>query len=126
VPSRNDPRRPGRRAKRSDDAHGLGAVLDGLLGERPWRAGMAVGELARRWADVVGPRLSEESRPASLEGGVLLVKVSSAAWAAQIGFLAQEVVARANQVMGQALVDAVRLTVEPESAAGWGGVRPAR
>jgi hypothetical protein len=100
--------------------------LDGLLGERQWRAGMAVGELARRWADVVGPRLSEESRPSTLEGGVLLVKVSSAAWAVQIGFLAEEVAARANEVMGQALVDAVRVTVEPESGAGWRDVRPAR
>ena len=126
MSSRNDPRRPGRRAKRSDDPQELGSVLDGLLGERPWRAGMAVGALARRWADVVGDRLAEESRPASLEGGVLLVKVSSAAWATQIGFLAQEVAGRANQVMGGAMVASVRVAVEPGFATGSGGVGPPR
>jgi predicted nucleic acid-binding Zn ribbon protein len=97
-------------------------VLDGLLGERPWRAGMAVGELARRWADVVGPRLAEESRPASLEGGALLVKASSAAWATQIGFLAGQVAARANEVMGQPLVSSVRVAVEPDWTDGRGRV----
>lgn len=126
MSSRNDPRRPGRKAKRSDDAHGLGSVLDGLLEDRPWRTGMAVGELARRWADVVGPRLAEESRPASLEGGVLLVQTPSSAWATQIGFLAEQVATRANEVMGKALVASVRVAVEPESSAETGSVRPPR
>jgi predicted nucleic acid-binding Zn ribbon protein len=122
VSSRNDPRRPGRRAKRSDDPHGLGTVLDALLGERPWRTGLAVGELARRWPDVVGPRLAQESRPSSLESGVLVVKASSAAWATQIGFLAEQVAARANEVMGQAVVASVRVAVEPGPTAGSGHV----
>jgi predicted nucleic acid-binding Zn ribbon protein len=85
---------------------------------------MAVGELGRRWADVVGARLAEESRPASLEGGVLVVKTSSAAWAAQIGFLAAQVAARANEVMGQSLVASVRVAVEPDWTEGRGRVGP--
>jgi predicted nucleic acid-binding Zn ribbon protein len=126
VSSRNDPRRPGRRAKRSDDAQGLGVVLDGLLGDGLWRAGLAVGELARRWDDVVGERLAEESRPAALEGGTLFVKASSAAWATQIGFLAEQVAARANEVMGRAVVVSVKVAVEPGPTTGTGRVGPGR
>jgi predicted nucleic acid-binding Zn ribbon protein len=100
--------------------------LDGLLGDRLWQAGLAVGELARRWDDVVGERLAEESRPAALDGGILFVKATSAAWATQIGFLAEQVATRANEVMGRAVVVAVKVAVESGPPAGPGSVGPRR
>src|SRR5437773_32935 len=87
-------------------------VLEGLLGQRPWRAGMALGSLGRRRADGGGYRLAEESRPAALEAGVLIVRASSAAWAAQIGFLAAEVARRSNEVLGEGSVASVKVLIE--------------
>jgi hypothetical protein len=46
-----------------------------------------------------------------LEGGFLLVRASSGAWAAQVKFLAGEVRERANQVLGTAAVREVKVVV---------------
>jgi predicted nucleic acid-binding Zn ribbon protein len=48
---------------------------------------------------VVGLRLAEESAPVALDGGVLLVRASSSAWAAQIRFLSKEIAEGANRVL---------------------------
>jgi predicted nucleic acid-binding Zn ribbon protein len=101
-----------RRDQRSGQGEGLGSVFDQLMGERPWRSGMALGELERRWLDVVGERLAKETRPASLEGGLLLVRASSQAWAAQVNFLADEVRTQAQDVLGADTVTSVRVVVD--------------
>ncbi|HEY3210482.1 MAG TPA: DUF721 domain-containing protein [Actinomycetota bacterium] len=91
---------PGRRGPgRSDEPQALGSVLDVLGAERRLAAGLVLGALGRRWPTVVGERLAEESAPAALDGGVLLVKASSAAWAAQIRFLANQIAEGANRVL---------------------------
>jgi predicted nucleic acid-binding Zn ribbon protein len=103
---------------------GIGAVLDELLDRRPWRSGLALGELARRWDEVVGERLARASTPLSLERGLLVVQAASSAWAAQLEFLASEVRQRANQVMAgggddppdrgrPGPVEKVRIAVDP-------------
>jgi predicted nucleic acid-binding Zn ribbon protein len=72
---------------------------------------MALGRLADRWAEVVGDRLAAECSPASLEAGLLVVRATSAPWAAQIRFLAQAVRDRANEVLGEGAVSDVRVVV---------------
>jgi hypothetical protein len=89
----------------------IGAVLDGLLAARPWRSGVALGELARRWPEVVGERLAAESSPAAMGDGVLVIAVSSAAWAAQVRFLAEEIRNRAEPVVGGGEIGAIRVVV---------------
>jgi len=84
---------------RSDEAHALGTVLDALGAERRLAAGLVLGSLGKRWEEVVGERLAHESAPAALDGGVLLVKASSAAWATQIQFLAKQIKDAANRVL---------------------------
>jgi predicted nucleic acid-binding Zn ribbon protein len=101
---------------RSEEPHELGSVLEGLLGGRPWVAGMSLGELGRHWGSVVGERLVEESSPVALEGGVLVIRSSTAAWGAQLRFLADQVRERANEVLGGALIREVKVTVDPSPA----------
>ena len=123
------PRDPSRgRPPRSSDAEELSSVLDGLLGDRILRAGRAVGTLGRSWASVVGERLAEESAPVSLDDqGGLLVRASSAAWAAQVRFLSGEISAAANRLLGDDRVTSVRVVVgretgrkgESEGAGNW-------
>jgi len=94
-------------------AAGLGGVLEGLLAGTPWRSGIALGDLARRWAEVVGERLAAESQPARLDdGGVLVVRVSTAPWAAQLRFLADEVRSLANESLGSPLIREVRIVLQ--------------
>jgi hypothetical protein len=107
-----------KRPKRSPDAEGLSSVLDALLGEGTLRAGRAVGLLGRSWASVVGDRLAEESAPVRLDDeGSLLVRASSAAWAAQVRFLATEIEAAANRALGEDRVASVRVVVGREETA---------
>jgi hypothetical protein len=103
------------RGKRSDEALPIGAILDSLAGGRPLAAGLVLGELGRRWEAVVGDRLAGECAPAALHGGLLLVRANSAAWAAQVKFLASAVRDRANQVLGFEGVQEVRVTVREGS-----------
>ena len=109
---------PSRRPERSDRETGLGAIIDQLTAGRPWAAGMRLGELGRRWADVVGERLARESEPAGLEGGMLVVRVSSAAWGAQVRFLGGQIAARANETLGREVVRGVRVFVDTPRPSG--------
>ena len=93
----------------------LGSVLDTLLGSKgAWQAGLAGGELGRRWPDVVGERLAADSAPGGLdERGTLIVRASSPAWAAQLRFLAGRIAGNANGVLGRKAVSEVRVVVDP-------------
>ena len=109
------PKRAGSHGDRSREPEDIGAVLDSLTRGRPWEAGLALGALGRRWVEVVGERLAVESEPASLVGGVLVVRVATAAWAAQIRFLAQEIRGRANECLGGDLVRDVKVALRARS-----------
>jgi predicted nucleic acid-binding Zn ribbon protein len=108
---------PRGKAARSEEPHEIGSVLDGLLGKRPWVAGVALGLLGRRWETVVGERLAQETAPVALEAGVLLVRASSTSWAAQVRFLSREVRTLANEVLGGEQIREVRVTVDAGPAA---------
>lgn len=97
--------------KRSEEVEPIGLVLDTLAGARSLASGLALGELGRRWEAVVGERLAKECAPAALHGGLLVVRASSAAWAAQVKFLAAEIGERANHVLGSAAVREVKVAV---------------
>jgi predicted nucleic acid-binding Zn ribbon protein len=99
------------RSERSDREQALGAVLSELTSGRPWASGIALGRLGRRWEDVVGQRLARETAPAGLNGGVLIVRASSAAWGAQVRFLAREVRDRANEALDHGVVKEVKVVV---------------
>ena len=96
-------RRPARVGEgRTEEPEGLGVVLSALSGDRVLASGMSLGRLGRAWPSVVGERLSVECEPASLERGVLVVRVSSAAWATHVKFLSKEIRVRANEALGRA------------------------
>jgi predicted nucleic acid-binding Zn ribbon protein len=93
----------------------LGAVLDALLDSKgSWQAGLAGGELGRRWQDVVGERLAGDTAPGGLDDrGMLVVRASSPAWAAQLRFLSGRIAENANEVLGRDAVREVRVGVAP-------------
>ena len=98
--------------ERSAEAQGLSAVLDEMLSEPSIQGGVVTGVLGREWASVVGDRLAGETAHLRLdERGVLLVGVSSSAWAAQVTFLANGIVEAANRVAGAGRVRSIRVAV---------------
>jgi predicted nucleic acid-binding Zn ribbon protein len=99
---------------RSDQLKPVGGVLREAMDTDRFRRGLALGRLARSWEEVVGPRLAQETAPLSLESGGLVVAVSSAAWGAQVRFLAHDIRRQANEVLGAEEVRVVRIAVSRE------------
>jgi predicted nucleic acid-binding Zn ribbon protein len=92
----------------------LGDVVDGLLRERVFARGLAIGRLAAEWEAIVGPRLAAESAPVGLEAGVLVVAASSGPWGAQARFLGDEIRKKVNATLGSDAVRKVQVVVRPE------------
>ncbi len=107
-----------RKDLRTERATAIGEVLDGLLRERAFARGLAIGRLASSWATVVGPRLAAESAPVSLDGGVLVIAASTGPWGAQVRFLAEEIRRKANEALGSDEVAKVQIVVRPEPRKG--------
>ena len=104
------------REERSAEAVPLGSIVEGLFDRKEFRSGGHVGRLASRWETIVGEKLASETSPLRLESGVLVVAASTAAWAAQVRFLAEEIRRRADLELGSELVQRVRVTVGHRAA----------
>jgi predicted nucleic acid-binding Zn ribbon protein len=102
------------RGSRSPELSPVGDVVSGLLAERVLAQGITVGRLAKRWVEVVGALLAEETAPVRFEGGVLTVAASTGAWSAQVRFLAEEVRNGANRTLGADIVTRVRVVVRTD------------
>jgi len=99
---------------RSGEVTPVSDIVRGLLGQRPFARGVAVGKLAREWHQVVGDRLAAETRPARLDAGTLVVNATSGPWGTQATFLAEEIRKRANQTLGTDEVKRVQVVVATE------------
>lgn len=78
---------------------------------------VAASRLFGSWSEIVGEAVASRSRPVSLRKGELRVITDSAAWAAQLRYLAPEVIRRVNEALGRDLVRNVTATVRPEGLA---------
>jgi predicted nucleic acid-binding Zn ribbon protein len=74
---------------------------------RGWSRRLDGARVHGAWPEIAGERLAKHTQPVRLHGGVLVVRASSSAWAAQIPYLANEIMARANAVLGEGRVHKV-------------------
>jgi hypothetical protein len=66
--------------------------------------------LVLQWEDIVGPRIAARSWPDGLREGELWVRVANQAWLQELSFLREQIVHRANEIVGAPpLVTKVRL-----------------
>jgi predicted nucleic acid-binding Zn ribbon protein len=108
--------RPDTKGPVEPPAESLGSVLREAMGQGALRGGLSLGRLVRGWDQVVGPQLAAETAPRALQNGELVVAASSPAWAVQVRFLARQVEAGANRVLGSTDVRSVRVVVRPEAS----------
>ena len=78
---------------------GLG--LAGRLRER---------EALTLWPDLVGPEIARRSKALRIRGGVLFVRVDSAAWSQELLFLKAKILSRFDDTLGPGLVREIRFT----------------
>lgn len=79
---------------------------------------VAAGALFRAWEDIVGPDVAARSQPVSLREGVLRIQTDSPAWAAEVRYLAPELLRRANAALGRELARELKVCVKPSSREG--------
>jgi predicted nucleic acid-binding Zn ribbon protein len=79
----------------------VGQCLDPVARRLGLGSSAAVSALFARWEALVGPALATHVRPWSLRGGVLKLVADDPAWAAQIRFLASDLLARVRDATGQ-------------------------
>ncbi len=98
------------------DSDGPERLRDLIAGVGPTlglKGALQTGVIWRRWSEIVGPGIADHAEPTSLREGVLRVRVASPAWATEIGYLADEIKRRANEVAGAELVSEVRVWSGP-------------
>ncbi len=61
-----------------------------------------------QWEKIVGPRVAAHTSPDALNKGVLWVRVDSSSWMHQLSFLKDEILAKANQLCDEDIVQELR------------------
>jgi len=100
-----------RKDQRRGDPVAIGEVVEALLSEGVFARGMPIATLATKWPEIVGEGLARATEPVSLEGGVLLVRASDGPWGAQATFFVDEIRTRADRLLGEGSVTAVRIII---------------
>jgi predicted nucleic acid-binding Zn ribbon protein len=108
---------------RVEGPRSLAAEL-GRLTRRPgWGERLGAARLAAAWPVIVGPDLVAHCEPVRLAGRVLVVRAATPAWATQLRYLTQQLVARTDDVLGPGSVTKVDVVVGRLEGAVGEGVR---
>jgi hypothetical protein len=89
----------------------LGETLDDVLGRFRLTAAANEFRAVDAWREVAGPVLARVSRPQSLRGGVLRVRVLSSAWCQELSFQRDVVLHRYRERLGAGVVRDLRFEV---------------
>jgi len=73
--------------------------------------------VARRWGEVVGEEIANHTEILSFDGGVLVLRASSTAWAEQLVVVSGRIKQRLNEEIGRRVVSVVR--VERPTTRSW-------
>jgi predicted nucleic acid-binding Zn ribbon protein len=91
----------------------LGNILGETLKASKIGIDLELHRLWKQWADLVGPAIAHNTRPAAIKGKLLLVNVSSAPWMQQLQYLKDELIAKLNAALDKEAVQDIRFRVGP-------------
>lgn len=95
------------RRREGADPEPLADALGGFVDRLGWRERLRGARVHEAWPEIAGEQLARHVEPVRLAGGVLVVRALSPAWATQVRYLAPQIVARANAVLGEGQVRTV-------------------
>jgi predicted nucleic acid-binding Zn ribbon protein len=85
--------------------HSLNHVLGSLENQYKQREQQQLQQVFGHWQAIVGAVVASQTRPVSVQRGVLKVATSSAAWAQNLVFERQRILEKLNQVLPRSLKD---------------------
>lgn len=100
---------PGASGPDGRDPQPIGVTAGRLVTELGWRPGLVEGDLRGRWPELVGGDVAEHCRPEGFEAGLLTLRASSTAWAANLTLLAPQLLRRLADELGEGVVVEVRV-----------------
>ncbi|MPZ86762.1 MAG: DUF721 domain-containing protein [Nitriliruptorales bacterium] len=96
-----------------EDPRPIAEPLESFTASRGWATRLEGARVHIHWPEIAGEQLTRHAEPVRLHGGVLIVRAESSTWAAQIPYVAAELIARANAVLGEGQVTAVKVVTGP-------------
>ena len=97
-------------------------VLNDLIQQRDWNAGLAEGTLFATWPHIVGPEIAQHTTPISTLDGRLLVQCSSTAWATQLNIVGASLLEKIRASAPGALIDSLEF-IGPQAPSWKRGLR---
>lgn len=91
------------------DPEMLGSTMGRLSAQLGWRQSLSVGGVVGRWREIVGDAVADHCEPETFEGGALVVRADSTAWATQIRLLLPQLQRRLEEEVGEGAVISVQV-----------------
>jgi predicted nucleic acid-binding Zn ribbon protein len=92
----------------------IGRAFDGYLREKGLAEVSRLAELAAIWPEVVGDDIARHASPRLLRGDLLVVEVDHSAWAAELRFLAGEILKRIEETFGRPIATSLNVRVRAD------------
>jgi predicted nucleic acid-binding Zn ribbon protein len=82
----------------ADDPKSIGELIDQLVSQRDWKAGLSEGEIFVRWQEVVGEEIASKSEPTEIRNEKLFIQCASTAWATQLNLIKKQLLESIQKV----------------------------
>jgi predicted nucleic acid-binding Zn ribbon protein len=107
-------RPPFRPPESNEGPRPVGKALEGYLRENGLAEVSRLAELDAIWPEVVGEDVARHASPRLVRGDVLVVEVDHSAWAAELRFLAGEILRRIEETLGRPVAGTVNVRVRAD------------
>lgn len=87
-------------------------ITQHLINDHHWGPRLRSAAVFDRWPQIAGAEAAKYSQPVRLQGGVLRVEAARADWATSLKFMEPQLVANANRILGEPLVQRVHVYVK--------------
>lgn len=91
----------------------VGELLESFLDDAGVRAQVERQAVLEEWAERVGPRIAEVTRPRSISEATLFVEVRSSAWLMELNMMKGQILERLNQGHGDAPLEKLVFVLSP-------------
>ena len=91
----------------------VGEALGAFVRRMGWEERLRGSDALSRWESIVGPELAARCEPVRVAGGTLVIRAENQVWATQLRYLAPQLGANVDRVLGAGTVHQVRIVIGP-------------
>jgi len=96
------------RQKSIKDFSSLKDVISQVIKDLGLSENLIAWQAVLRWKEIVGEKISKYARATEVKEGILYVSCPNPTWRAQLILMKQEIVNKANQVIGQKVIKDIK------------------